>query len=523
MRKLFGLLMAVIMLAGMIAIPALADAEIDPAATIYISTVADPVNCDPAFASDGESGMVVDRVFSSLMRYNPDGSVYPEIAESFEVSEDGLVYTFKIREGNKFHDGTVCDATAVKWNFDRQIGENGTADMPYKDSFFSQIVSCEAPDANTIILTIKEPNSAFVVYLAQRVGMGIISPTAYQSNPEGFSRNPVGSGPYKFGEWVSDQYFTLIANEDYILGKPENGQVVFKIIKESATRTSEMLTGGLDLMGNIAIDDIAALDAAENITLIRNPGKNIGYLAFADYATNDLFKDERLRKAVAYALDIETIDKGLYGDNMVVPKSVIPPIMQGGDHEFTTIGYDPEKAKELMTEAGYPDGFKFTLLAYNVTKGYNPAAERLAVQIQAELAKVNIRVDVIIKPWADFLASMYAEVPEHDAVVAGWGAASNDTSYMLELLDSKNAGTGTNHSGYNSPEFDALVAKAKAATSYEEAADLYAQAAQLANDDLPMILLGHGVEYAASSKKIVNSNEWYGRWGIQEDHMQKTK
>ena len=525
MKKRLSVLLILALLASLTLVPALTAhaSEADPEAMLYFSTVADPITCDPAIASDGESGMVIDRVFSGLMRYNPDGSVSPEIAESYTVSEDGKVYTFKIREGITFHDGTVCDAEAVKWNYERQMGDNATPDMPYAVSFYSPIVSVEAPDALTFVVTLAEPNVAFLVNNAMRIGMGIASPTAFQADPEGFARNPVGSGPYKFGEWVPDQYFTLVRFDDYILGKPVNAGITYRIIKESATRTSEMITGGLDYMGNISLDDVPALAAAESVYLKSLPGKNIGYLAFADYAANDLFKDDRLRQAVAYALDIDTINKGLYGDDMVTAKSIIPPIMQGGDKEFTTLGYDPAKAQELMAEAGYPDGFSFKLLAYNVTKGYNPAAERLAVQIQAELSKVNISVEIIIKPWADFITSMYMESPDYDAILAGWGAASNDTAYMLQLLESMNAGDGANHSGYSNPEFDALVAKAKASTDPEVIASLYAEAAQLANNDLPVILLGHGMEYSAMSTKLINGPEWMGAWGAQDDHVEKSK
>jgi len=502
------------------ALPALAE-DYDPNATIYLTSISDPVSCDPALASDGASGMVVDRVFSALVRFNPDGSVYPEIAESFEISDDGLVYTFKIREGITFHDGTVCDASAVKWNFDRQIGDAATPDMPYAKSFFGPIVSCEAPDDYTVVITLDAPNSAFIVYNAMRIGMGIASPTAWEADPEGFARNPVGSGPYKFEEWVSDQYVSMVAFDDYILGRPSNGRVIVRFIKEAATRTSELLTGTIDAMGDISTDVLPVIEASDNINLIRNPGRNISYLAFADYETNALFSDIRLRQAVAYALDIDAINYGLFGENMITPGSMIPPTMQGGDREFTIIGYDPDKAVELMTEAGYPDGFKFTMLAYTVIRGYNPVGERLAVQIMSELDKIGIKVDIIIKPWADFLNAMYMETPDYDAILGGWGAATNDTSYMLQLLEGSNGGTGSNHSGYNNPEFDALIAAAKAATDYDTAADLFAQAAQLANEDVPVVLLGHGVELGAISKKIINGTEWYGRWGFQEDHFQK--
>ena len=213
----------------------MAEAEYDPAATLYLVSTADPVTCDPALASDGQSGMVIDRVFASLVRYTQDGGVTPELAESYEITEDGTVYTFKIREGITFHDGTVCDANAILWNFERQMGDNATADMPYAESCFGNIVKAEAPDPLTFVVTLAEPSSSFLMNCAMRIAMGIVSPTAWEADPEGFARNPVGAGPYKFGEWVSGQYVTMPANEDYILGAPTNAMVVVRFIPESAT------------------------------------------------------------------------------------------------------------------------------------------------------------------------------------------------------------------------------------------------------------------------------------------------
>ncbi|MGI6691211.1 MAG: ABC transporter substrate-binding protein [Clostridiales bacterium] len=523
MKKLFTLLLALAVVLSMSAVSAMAEAEYDPAATLYLVSTADPVTCDPALASDGQSGMVIDRVFASLVRYTQDGGVTPELAESYEITEDGTVYTFKIREGITFHDGTVCDANAILWNFERQMGDNATADMPYAESCFGNIVKAEAPDPLTFVVTLAEPSSSFLMNCAMRIAMGIVSPTAWEADPEGFARNPVGAGPYKFGEWVSGQYVTMPANEDYILGAPTNAMVVVRFIPESATRTSEMLSGGIDIMGDIALDDIAVLKAADNVKVIATPGTNIGYLAFADYEKNELFSDIRLRQAIAHALDMDAINAGLYGEDMVTAKSILPPTMIGGDGEFSLPEYNPEKAKELMAEAGYPDGFSFTLLTYNVSKGYNPAGERLAVQVQAELAKVGIDCKIVIEPWSEFITSMYAETPDYDAIVAGWGAAANDAAYMLQLLESVNAGVGCNHSGYSNPEYDALVNKGRKAASFEEAAAYYAQAAQLANEDLPVIPMGHGTGYSAASIKIINADEVVGGWGVNNDYTLKAK
>ena len=523
MKKILSMLVALVLVLSALVVPAMAEVEYDPEATLYLVSSADPITCDPALASDGQSGMVIDRVFASLVRNTQDGGIEPELAESYEISEDGTVYTFKIREGVKFHDGTVCDANAIKWNYERQMGDNATADMPYAESCFGGIVKVEAPDALTFIVTLEEPSSSFLMNVAMRIGMGIVSPTAWEADPEGFARNPVGSGPYKFEEWVSGQYVSMVANPDYCLGAPTNAKVVVRFIAESGTRTAEMLSGGLDIMGDISLDDIAILKAADNVQVIATPGTNIGYMAFIDYEQNALFSDIRLRKAVAHALNMDAINAGLYGKDMVTAKSILPPTMVGGDGEFSLPEYNPEKAKQLMAEAGYPDGFSFTMLTYNVTKGYNPAGERLAVQVQAELAKVGIDCQIVIQPWSEFLAEKGAEHPNYDAVMCGWGAAANDAAYMLQLLESANAGTGCNESGYSNPAFDELVNKGRKAVTLEEAAAFYAEAAQLANEDLPVIPMGHGTSYSAASVKILNASEVVGGWGMQNQFTLKAK
>jgi peptide/nickel transport system substrate-binding protein len=276
--------------------------------------------------------------------------------------------------------------------------------MPYAEEVWSKVLSCETPDSSTVVLNLKEADATFLTYLTQRTGIGsIVSPTAFKADPIAFQRKPVGSGPYKFGEWIPDQYFTLIANEDYWEGKPKNDMLVFKVVKEASVRASELLAGSVDTLGNIALQDVDRLKANPNITVGSKPGVNVSYMAFTDCQDpKRLFSDKRLREAVWCAIDRNALVTGLYGTNGVVAKSLIPPTMLGGDGNFTQTAYDPARAKALMTEAGKPNGFTFTLLAYNVTKAYNPAAERLAVAIQNELAKLNITVKITIEPWAEF-------------------------------------------------------------------------------------------------------------------------
>ena len=523
MRKTLALILSLMLMLLSFGSVASAEAAANPDAIIYLTTTADPTHLDPALCSDGQSTIVTGLVYSSLIGYNKDGSIYCDVAESYDVSEDGLTYTFHIRDGIKFHDGTVCDAYAVEWNWNRVSPANATPDMTYSSILFGNVASFEATDALTFVVTLKQKDSTFLTLQgSSSLAAGLVSPTAYEANPEGFDRNPVGCGPYKFVEWASGQYVQLTRNDEYFGGQVENGGVIVRIIPESGTAVSEMMTGGVDVMDGLAADQVDLLKGASNVNVMNVPGKNLSILSFADFDKNPLFSDIRLRQAVCYALDMDSINAALYGDAMENAKSAIPTVMQAGDRDdYVTIGYDIEKAKELMTEAGYPDGFEFTLLTYNVNKSYNPAGEQLAVQIQAELAKIGITVNIQILPWAEFVEKMYADPVEgYDVVLHGWGADYNDTSNILFLFSEEEIGGGANHSGYADPTFNEYFDAALTSSSYEEAGEYYFKAAQKLNEDVPVYILGHCREHVASTTAILNADEVLGGWG---NHYWQTK
>jgi peptide/nickel transport system substrate-binding protein len=283
------------------------------------------------------------------------------------------------------------------------------------------------------------------------------------------------------------------------------------------------MSGGLDYLGDLAADQVDMLNAVDNVSVINAPGTNLSILSFADYDKNPLFSDFRLRKAVALALDLPSINQALYSGAMENPKSAIPTVMQAGDRDdYVNYGYDLEQAKALLAEAGYPDGIECTLLTYNVTKGYNPAGEQLAVQLQAELAKAGIKVNIQILPWAEFLETMYKDPVEgYDLLLHGWGADYNDTSNILFLFSDDEIGGGANHSGYTDPTYNEYFDAAKVSSNYEETGELYFKAAQKLNEDVPAVILGHGYIRVAISKQLVNGEQWLGGWGAQNWHLQK--
>ena len=509
---LLSLLLVLVCFSGV----SVAETAYNPDAMIILTNTDDPTSLDPAIAQDDQSTIVTGSLYSALIGYNKDGSLFCDVAESYDVSDDGKVYTFHIRQGIKFHDGTTLDAHAVEWNWNRVSPANATPDMVYSSVLFGNVESFEATDDYTFVVTLKDSDSTFLTLQGSNsLAAGLVSPTAYEADPEGFARNPVGCGPYKFVKWETGQYVQLERYDDYHLGQVKNGGIYIRILPESSTAVSELITGGIDVMNSLSNDQIAELKSQPTVQVIDVPGKNLSIMSFADCESNPLFQDVRLRQAVCYALDMDTINAALFGDSMEPALSAIPTSMQAGDRDdYQPIGYDLEKAKELMAEAGYPDGFKCTLLTYNISKVYNPAGEQLAVQIQAELAKVGIEVEIQILPWAEFVERMYADPVEgFDILLHGWGADYNDTSNILYLFSEGEAGGGQNHSGYTDPEYNEYFQNALHAASYEEAGEWYAKAAQNLNENVPAYILGHSKEYVACSQAILNPEETLGGWG----------
>jgi peptide/nickel transport system substrate-binding protein len=464
---------------------------------ITLHLPSNPTMLDPALTSDGQGGILAF-MMEPIMRVDKDYKLIPGIAESYESNEDATVYTYKIRSGVKFHDGTDCDAEAVKWNYERQIGDNATPDMPYAATIFSKVEKIEAPDATTLVITLSDPDGTLPTYLAMPNGTAIVSPTAWQADPEGFQKKPVGAGPYTFVEWIEDQSVKLDANPNYYGGEVMNAGVNFKVIKEPSVLTSEYLAGGVDYLTIANYTDIDQIEAA-GFQVRSRPNLGYNFLSFADYESNELFKDERLRQAVAHALDRKALVNGIYSGYMNVAYSPIPIGMYGGDAEYTVYEYDVEKAKALMADAGYPDGFEFDF----VTRS-EPEYSTMAAAVQMELAKVGITMNVEILQKAEWLEKVFMEVPDHDMIAFNWGAAANDPSYMAALWLSSNAGTGYNTSGYSNPEFDSRIDSARKTADTAEQGRLYAQAAQMVNDDAACVFLQEQTSFWSTRDYIVD-------------------
>lgn len=338
--------------------------EVEGKSEFIFGRGADSVRLDPAKIEDGQSAQVVEQVFESLYTYKPGNTeVVPLLADGMpEISDEGKVYTIKLKQGIQFHDGTPFNADAVKYTIERQLTGDKT-EMPYADFTFGMVESVEAKDDYTVVITLKEPVAPFVANLAMGLAAPIVSPTAEQKYGAAFSENPVGTGPFIFESWEKDQQIVLRRNPNYWNKEamPKVDKVIFRVIKESNLRVDALLKGEIDAMDGISPVDIPRLQEGAN--LITAAGMNISYLGFR--VDRPPFDKPEVRKAIIQLIDREAVVEGLYQGAATTAETYIPPFMQRSLEELAgkeppaggavgmALGYNPEDGKALLQSLGY--------------------------------------------------------------------------------------------------------------------------------------------------------------------------
>ena len=362
--------------------------------TLVVSIAADPTGLDPEAEINNTSGFVMATIYDGLIRYKPGTvEVEPGLAQSWDVSADALTYTFHLRNGVKYHDGTPFNAQALIATMDRQlkkddpnyIGNSGPV-QNLADFTYASVASYRAVDDSTVEFKMKEPSAALLASLAM-VWNGVVSPTAAAKYGKDFRNHPVGSGPFIFREWRQRDQVVLDANPDYWKGKPKVDHLVFKEYPDAQPALLALKRGEVQIMGDVATPVIASIRSDPSLVVLTQPGLAVNGMAMP----NDMppFTDKRVRQALNYAVDKEAIDKALYGGLATPMVSPLPEAQWGFDKTMTGYPYDPAKAKELLAAAGVKPGLKVELLAYSTPRGYNPAGPGLAVALQGYFQKVN--------------------------------------------------------------------------------------------------------------------------------------
>ena len=475
-----------------------------PPGVLIVGQIAEPKSLDPHAVTAVNDFRILMNVYDGLVRYK-DGTleVEPALAESWTISDDGTVYTFDLRDGVSFHDGSPLTAEAVKFNFDRMLDEN----HPFYDTgpfplsfFFSAIDSVTAEDADTVTFTLKEPYAPFLSNLAYPTGL-IVSPEAVKEFGKDFGRHPSGTGPFRFAEWESNAKVVVVRNEDYWGGAPALEAVVFRPITDANTRVAEMLAGGIDLMVEVPPDSVATFTDDASYQVHEQAGPHVWFLILN--AKEGPLADKKMRQAVNYAIDKKALVENVLQGTAEVAAGPTPPAFAWAyNEELDPYPYDPAKAKSLIEEAGHAGAE----LTFYVTEGGSGMLDPvpMGAAIQADLAEVGLNVEIETYEWNTFLGKVNPGLEgKADMAEMAWMTNDPDTLPYLALRSDAFPDKGGFNSGYYSnPEVDKLLEAARRSTDQEERAELYKQMQAIVHEDAPWAFIANWKQNAVASSAV---------------------
>ncbi|MDD5800075.1 MAG: ABC transporter substrate-binding protein [Coriobacteriales bacterium] len=472
--------------------------------TITFAQGADPRGLDPAYVDDGESAKIIENIYENLVTYDDDScDVKPKLATDYNISDDGLTYTFNLQQGVKFHDGTDFNAEAVKKSIERQLeGTGRTDDMTYASFTFGTasegngVKSVETDGDYTVKITLAAASAPFIKNLAMVLAAPIACPTVFEKDPTGLMENPVGTGPYKFVSWDKGQNVKLVANDDYWDkdNAPKTKNIVFKFIAENASRVTALNNGEADIIDGLDDSVVDTITSAGN-QLFTADGMNINYMAF-NCTDSSVCKDQKVRKALAQAVNVDELVSSLYGDYASVANSVMPTWMAPYDSDIQQTPYDPDTAKATLASLGVTS---LKCITYSNVRPYNTkGGQVLAEAIQGYFDKVGVKLDITAYDWTTYKTKTTTD--PWDVCFYGWTGDNGDPDNFMNLLADP---TPTmNIAQFNNADYKALIAQGVATSDEDQRNDIYKQCEQMVADQQPWLLISHSKNLAGYNPKV---------------------
>jgi peptide/nickel transport system substrate-binding protein len=475
-------------------------ANIKRGGTLVAALGNNPKTFDPMLTNDVASSAVQVNIVEGLYKYDENFRPVPWLAEKVDISPDNTQYTFTLRQGVKFHDGTEMDAEAVKFSMERV--KNNPASVRNADA--RAIAEIAVLDKYTVRVSLNEPFAPFPSRLTAGLG-GIVSPKAVREmGDERFGLNPVGTGPFKFGEWQNDNYVRVTKFDGYWKqgadGKalPYLDGVEWRIITEPANRLTAIQSGDVDIFGantNPRDADLPIIQRDSNLKLDIGPG--LGWSGLWLTINKPPFDNKALRQAVAYAIDRTEINNAIYEGRRTIAHGPIPvPLNWAVDPNFKFYPEkaDLEKARQKLQEGGQPNGFQFE---FWIASGDN-LAQQLAELIQAQLAKANIRMNIQA---ADFNGVVIPKLMKQESNAYGLGLTGG-VDPDQHVGNAFATGAGFNFFPYSVPRVDELVKQGRAISDIEQRAAIYKELTRIIVEDAPYIWHTYSNEYVVANKKV---------------------
>ena len=504
--------------------------------TMVEGTIGEPSTLIPMLAGDAASHSVAGMIFNGLVKYDTDLSVIGDLAESWDISKDGLVIIFHLRKGVKWADGVEFTSDDVMFGFKTIIDEK--TPTAYKEDFL-QVKKAETPDRYTFKVTYEKPFAPALTTWGNLVILPKHLLEGKDITKNELVRNPIGLGPYKLLKWTSGQDLILGFYKDYFEGRPYIDKYVYRVIPDSATMFLELQAGGIDMM---SLTPIQYTKQTENEFFRRNFQKFrypvFSYTHMAFNLKHPLFQDKRVRQAIAYAIDkSEIVDVVLFGLGSPATGPYVPNTWPY-NKDVNKYEFNPEKAKALLKEAGwaytggdgllYKDGrpFAFTIL----TNMGNSLRKNTATIVQWRLAKIGIKVEIKALEWSTFV-NEFIDKRRFEAVLLGWSIGLDPDQYDI-WHSSKTKEKEFNFVGYNNPEVDRLLEEGRRTFDIGERKKAYFRIQEIIADELPYIFL-----YVPDATPIVharfkgirpspigisyNQPKWYVPKDLQRHHMEQ--
>ncbi|SHH84177.1 peptide/nickel transport system substrate-binding protein [Caloranaerobacter azorensis DSM 13643] len=453
--------------------------------TIVVAQSADAKSLDPHATNDSTSSNVMTQIYDTLVYATEDMEIQPGLAESWNQVDD-TTWEFNIRKGVKFHNGEELKASDVKFTLDRMM----------KSSKVSHIVeaidSVEVVDDYKVVIKTKEPFSPLLAHLAHSAA-GILNEKAVKEAGDNYGQNPVGTGPFKFVSWEAGDKITLERFDDYFRGPAKLKKVIFRVVPEGTNRTIGLETGEIDIAYGIEPIDKDRVANHENLQLIEAPSLGMYYIGFN--CEKAPFDNKLVRQAVSYAINPDDIIEAVLSGSGFKANSPIAPGVFGYNDKLNRYEYNPEKAKELLKEAGYENGFKTELWISG------SLANQIAQIVQAQLKEIGIDVSIESLEWGTYIDR--TAKGEQEMFFLGWTTVTGDADYGLyPLFHSSAKGSAGNRSFYGNPEVDKLLEQGKVATDIEKREEIYKKAQELIMEDAPIFPLFYKLQNAGTQKFI---------------------
>lgn len=496
------------------------------AKTFVNCSEASPASFNPQVVTDAPSyNASAITLYNRLLRFELGTTkMISSLAESYSISKDSLVYTFVLRKGVKFHSTNYFKPTRdfnaedVLFSINRQRQKDhpfhnvsGGIYTQYENNIKDNIVDVVALDPYKVQITLKSVQAPFLAYMSGNY-MSILSAEyadklAKENKKQDIDQFPIGTGPFSFVSYTKDSLIRYAAHEQYwdsknYKGKKENrvDKLIFAITPDQTVRYQKLRAGECHFVTLPSIADLDDMRANQKVLVMSQEGLNVGYLAMN--VTKKPFDNILVRQAVNHALNRKLYLDAIYHGTGVVASNPVPPALWSYDKNLKDYDYNVEKARALLKKAGLENGFETEMITLPVTRPYNPDGKKMGELMQADLAKVGIKVKLVSYDWPTFLKQ--SRSGDQQMIQFGWTGNNDPDTFLNDLLSCASVESGNNTARWCNKEFNDLVVQARSVTDQKKRTDLYKKAQRIFKEQAPWVTIAHAKVFRVMDKKVKN-------------------